>query len=83
MRPVYGTASGMRFVLPGGSGQVGQLLARAFQADGHDVVVLARRPAPCAGRVVAWDGETLGPWAAELDGADVVINLAGRSVNCR
>ena len=45
MRAVYGTASGMRFVLPGGSGQVGQLLARAFQADGHDVVVLARRPA--------------------------------------
>ena len=83
MRAVYGTASGMRFVLPGGSGQVGQLLARAFQADGHDVVVLARRPAPSAGRVVAWDGETLGPWAAELDGADVVINLAGRSVNCR
>jgi len=73
----------MRFVLPGGSGQVGQLLARAFQADGHDVVVLARGPAPSAGRVVAWDGATLGPWAAELDGADVVINLAGRNVNCR
>ena len=86
MRAVYGTPSGMRFVLPGGSGQVGQLLARAFQADGHDVVVLARRPrigGQSAGRVVAWDGETLGPWAAELDGADVVINLAGRSVNCR
>jgi uncharacterized protein (TIGR01777 family) len=73
----------MRFVLPGGSGQVGQVLARAFQADGHDVVVLARRPASSGGGVVAWDGETLGPWAAELDGADVVINLAGRSVNCR
>ncbi len=73
----------MRVVLPGGSGQIGQLLARAFRADGHDVVVLARRPAPAAARVVAWDGETLGPWAAELDGADVVINLAGRSVNCR
>jgi uncharacterized protein len=45
--------------------------------------VLARGPAPPAGRAVAWDGETLGPWAAELDGADVVVNLAGRSVNCR
>ena len=45
--------------------------------------MLARRPAASAGRVVAWDGETLGAWAAELDGADVVINLAGRSVNCR
>ena len=32
---------------------------------------------------VAWDGRTLGPWAQEIDGADVVINLAGRTVNCR
>src|SRR4051794_9190415 len=73
----------MRVLLPGGSGQIGQLLARAFLAEGHDVAVLARRPAPGAAPVVAWDGETLGPWAAGLDGADVVINLAGRSVNCR
>lgn len=36
-----------------------------------------------ASGIVAWDGKTLGPWARELDGADVVINLAGRSVNCR
>jgi uncharacterized protein (TIGR01777 family) len=34
-------------------------------------------------REVFWDGRTLGPWTAELDDADVVINLAGRSVNCR
>ena len=35
------------------------------------------------GRGVRWDGRTVGPWAAEIDGADVVINLAGRTVNCR
>ena len=35
------------------------------------------------GGPVAWDGRTLGPWASAIDGADVVINLAGRSVNCR
>ncbi|HEX6049089.1 MAG TPA: TIGR01777 family oxidoreductase [Gemmatimonadaceae bacterium] len=52
-------------------------------ADGHDVVVLSRRPAAAPWRVVAWDAHTVGPWASELDGADVVINLAGRSVNCR
>jgi uncharacterized protein (TIGR01777 family) len=34
-------------------------------------------------REIAWDGVTRGPWAAELDGADVCINLAGRTVNCR
>jgi uncharacterized protein (TIGR01777 family) len=74
----------MKIVIPGGSGQVGQLLARAFQNDGHDVVILTRRLASeGAGRPVLWDARTLGDWTAELEGADVVINLAGKSVNCR
>lgn len=73
----------MKIVIPGGTGQVGTLLARAFIADGHEVVVLSRWPGTAPGRVIPWDAETLGDWAAELDGADVVINLAGRSVNCR
>lgn len=73
----------MRIVIPGGTGQVGTMLARAFDADGHDVVVLSRRPSAAPWRVVQWDARTVGPWAAELEGADVVINLAGRTVNCR
>ena len=73
----------MKVVIPGGSGQVGGLLARAFHADGHDVVVLTRRPRNDPWRSVAWDGATLGAWAGDVDGSDVVINLAGRSVNCR
>lgn len=73
----------MKIVIPGGTGQVGTLLARAFVADGHDVVVLSRKPRKVPWRIVAWDGETITDWAAEIDGADVVINLAGRSVNCR
>jgi uncharacterized protein len=73
----------MKIVLPGGSGQVGTLLARAFVRDGHDVVVLSRAPQAAPWRVVEWDARTIGDWAAEIDGADVVINLAGRSVNCR
>lgn len=73
----------MKIVIPGGSGQVGNLLARTFQRDGHDVVVLSRSAQSAAWRFVEWDGVTLGPWAREIDGADVVINLAGRSVNCR
>lgn len=59
------------------------MLARAFHAGGHEVVVLSRKPGSAAWREVAWDAETLTDWAAELDGADAVINLAGRSVNCR
>jgi hypothetical protein len=73
----------MKVVIPGGSGQVGSILARHFHGGGHEVVVLSRRPATAAWRVIPWDGRTVGDWAAELDGADVVINLAGRSVNCR
>jgi uncharacterized protein (TIGR01777 family) len=73
----------MKIVIPGGSGQVGTVLARHFHTRKHQVVVLSRKPAAAEWRTVAWDAESQGPWAAELDGADVVINLAGRSVNCR
>src|SRR5438270_755827 len=73
----------MKIVIPGGSGQVGTLLARAFVADGHEVVVLSRKPRKAPWRVIAWDGETVAGWATELNGAAAVINLAGRSVNCR
>lgn len=72
----------MKIVIPGGTGQVGTILVRALTARNDDVVVLSRGGTSEA-RVVAWDGCTMGPWASELDGADVVINLAGRSVNCR
>jgi uncharacterized protein len=74
----------VKLVLPGGAGLLGTYLATAFAREGHDVVVLSRAPkGNAAVRQVAWDGATLGPWATELDGADAVINLAGRSVNCR
>ena len=78
----------MKIVLPGGSGQVGRVLARAFAADGHDVTVLSRYGPPIwpdepEWRTVTWDARTGGDWEATFEGADVVINLTGRSVNCR
>ncbi len=73
----------MKIVIPGGTGQVGTILARSFHANGHDVVVLGRDPEPTEWRVERWDAKTLGDWAGEFEGADVVINLAGRNVNCR
>jgi hypothetical protein len=72
----------VKIVLPGGSGQIGQILARTFLERGHEAVVLTRGDA-AHGRVVPWDGRTVGAWAKEIDGADVVVNLAGRTVNCR
>ncbi|MFG1855697.1 DUF1731 domain-containing protein [Actinomadura geliboluensis] len=71
----------MRVVIPGGTGQVGAVLDRALTAAGHEVVVLTRTPV--GARQVGWDGRTLGSWAKVVDGSDVVINLAGRSVSCR
>jgi len=73
----------MKIIIPGGTGQVGTLLARAFHRDGHEVVVLSRTPSTAPWRIVTWDARTLGDWAREMEGADVVINLAGKNVNCR
>jgi uncharacterized protein len=74
----------MKIVIPGGSGDVGAILRRWFLGRGDEVVVFSRSGFVAEGcRVVTWDGRTLGDWVAEFDGADVVINLAGRTVNCR
>ena len=75
----------MKVVIPGGTGQVGGLLRRTLSARGHEVVVLSRHPGELEPGVrhLAWDGRVLGDWAAEVDGADAVVNLAGRTVSCR
>lgn len=74
----------LHVIIPGGTGQVGTLLARAFQARGDKVTVLGRRArSDLPWRCLAWDGTAEGEWTEELEGADVVINLCGRSVNCR
>jgi len=74
----------MKIVIPGGTGQIGAVLCRAFSDTNDELVVLSRNQAPrSACRSVQWDGRTLCGWTQELEGADVVINLAGKSVNCR
>jgi hypothetical protein len=77
------TARPLRIVLPGGSGQVGRMLARFFQERGHHVTVLTRGPYTAPWQTVYWDGIQLGPWVETLEGADVCIHLSGRSINCR
>ena len=74
-----------RIVIAGANGFLGKFLASYFEGRGYEMVALVRRAGsapPCA-REVLWDGVTLGAWSQELDGAEAVINLAGRSVNCR
>jgi len=72
----------MKVVIAGGSGALGRALCRSLVAHGHDVVVLTRRVRDSPYRQVVWDGRTVGPWAAELEGA-AVVNLAGELVDRR
>lgn len=73
----------MKIVIAGGSGQIGSILSRAFHGAGHLVTVLSRSPTSAPWRELSWDGKTVGSWAGAIDGTEVVINLAGHTVNCR
>ncbi|MEM6601555.1 MAG: TIGR01777 family oxidoreductase [Verrucomicrobiota bacterium] len=78
--------SGKKVVIAGGSGLLGRRLKRVLLEQGVAVVVLSRKPQPSkeAGyREVAWTGYDQSAWHQELDGADVLINLTGKNVNCR
>ncbi|RYD59652.1 MAG: NAD-dependent epimerase/dehydratase family protein, partial [Verrucomicrobiaceae bacterium] len=72
-------------VIFGANGFIGRYLTRHFARNGKEVVAIARSREGWSGdgMFLEWDGKTLGPWALALEGAEAVINLAGRSVNCR
>ena len=74
-----------RIIIAGGSGFLGNALAKTFLAQRCEVVVLTRSPRERAdgAKEIAWDAKSIGDWAKCLDGAEAVINLAGKSVDCR
>jgi len=74
-----------KIIMAGGSGFLGTALARMFVARGDEVFVLTRSPKNRSDGVkdIAWDAKTLGDWASLVDGTDVVLNLTGKSVDCR
>jgi uncharacterized protein len=82
-----------KIIIAGGTGFIGQELINWF---GHSnrVIVLTRAKTGAQNNTYSkyhntnatylqWDGKTIGEWATELDGADLLINLVGKSVNCR
>jgi len=73
-----------RIVIAGGSGFLGVSLAHHLAGQGAEVVLLSRQPPRVDGpwRHVVWDARHLGEWQRELDGADGLVNLTGRSVDC-
>ncbi|MDF7816053.1 TIGR01777 family oxidoreductase [Runella sp. MFBS21] len=77
-----------KIVIAGGTGYLGRVLTDHFVAEGYQCVVLTRSLPPYSPQTsqikwVEWDGKSLGAWSRELEGAEAVINLSGRSVNCR
>ena len=74
-----------KVIIAGGTGHIGSSLVERLIKEGFDVCVLTRQvPKNNPGsRYLQWDGENLGPWLQVLDGADVLINLCGKSVDCR
>ncbi|HXR04045.1 MAG TPA: TIGR01777 family oxidoreductase [Verrucomicrobiae bacterium] len=76
-----------RILVAGGSGFIGQMLARDLLRQNYEVIVLTRslreRDEDDGVKEVEWDGEHVGEWIQYLDGAEAVVNLTGRDVNCR
>src|ERR1700722_5967248 len=73
-----------RVVLAGGSGFIGQSLARELLAQNYEVVVLTRTPRERTDGIIEmeWSGEHVGEWIKFLDGAEAVVNLTGKKINC-
>jgi len=74
-----------RIVLAGGNGYLGTVLAKHFSSLADEVIILSRKPQAAAGNIktLLWDGQTLDNWTTSLQGADLLVNLCGKNVNCR
>jgi uncharacterized protein (TIGR01777 family) len=73
-----------RIIIAGGSGFIGRALAEVFSARGFEIIILTRTPRARADgiREIAWDGKNPGAWIFALDGAEAIVNLTGKNINC-
>jgi uncharacterized protein (TIGR01777 family) len=76
----------MKIVIAGGTGYLGQLLSTHFLKDGkNEVFILSRKERWNQSDLyyLKWDGKSIGNWKQFLENTDVLINLTGKSVDCR
>jgi uncharacterized protein (TIGR01777 family) len=74
-----------KIVLAGGNGYLGQVLTAYYKSITEEIMILSRTRTDVEGnvRTVYWDAKTQGDWEANLEGADMLVNLCGKNVNCR
>ena len=74
-----------KIILAGGNGYMGQVFAEYYRNLAAEIIILSRRPADKQGDIttLVWNGVNEGEWGSSLDGADLLINLCGKNVNCR
>lgn len=75
----------MKIVIAGGSGFIGSELLHHFLTNKDEVVILTRGKSKIVENVnfVHWDASTEGDWISCIESVDVLINLTGKSINCR
>lgn len=74
-----------KIIIAGGTGFIGNFLKEYFRSKAKEIIILSRTT-PYQDENVSylqWDGKTLGIWKDHLENAEILINLAGKSVNCR
>lgn len=74
-----------KIILAGGNGYLGSVLANYYRNLANEVIVLSRKAKPQIENIktLVWDGKTKGEWVKDLSGAEMLINLCGKNVNCR
>lgn len=74
-----------KIIIPGGSGFIGTFAAEYFTKLGFEVLILSRKKQASKNGIqyLEWDGKTLGAWSQAFEGAKLILNLAGKNVNCR
>lgn len=75
----------MKIIIAAGTGFLGNVLVNHFQSKSNDIIVLTRGKTILKNNVryIHWNAKTMTGWEKELENADVLINLAGKSVDCR